>query len=38
MFDGAGVLVGVHASPEPANPSLGVRADVLLALLAGLGA
>jgi hypothetical protein len=38
VFDGAGVLVGVHGSADVANPSLGVRADVLLALLAGLGA
>jgi hypothetical protein len=38
VFDGAGVLVGVHASADVANPALCVRADVLLALLAGLGA
>jgi hypothetical protein len=38
VFDGAGVLVGVQASSEAGASSLGVRVDVLLALLAGLGA
>jgi hypothetical protein len=38
VFDGAGVLVGVQASSEAGVSSLGVRVDVLLALLAGLGA
>ncbi len=38
VLDGTGLLVGVHASEDLATPSLSVRADVLLALLAGLGA
>jgi hypothetical protein len=38
VLDATGLVIGVHASEARATPSLSVRADVLLALIAGLGA
>lgn len=38
VLDDTGLLVAVHSSDALATPSLSVRADVLLALIAGLGA
>ncbi len=38
VLDDTGLVIAVHASEQRTTPSLSVRADVLLALIAGLGA